>query len=92
MNARPLTDAEYDRMSYVLGGFRDEQTMNLEELDGFFAAFICGPAPVDPSDYLPEIWGGEMRDEEAFSANRNSRFPGTPYASLERRCRYIAIR
>ena len=70
MNARPLIDAEYDRMSYVLDRFRDEQTMNLEELDGFFAALICGPAPVHPSDYLPEIWGGEMRDEEAFSSQQ----------------------
>ncbi len=70
MIARPLTDAEYDRLSSVLSRFRDERAMNLEELDGFFAALICGPSPVDPSEYLPEIWGGEMADEEAFSSEQ----------------------
>ncbi|MBM6583917.1 UPF0149 family protein [Microvirga sp. BT689] len=68
MTASPLTEAEYDRLSSVLSRFRDEHAMNLEVLDGFFAALICGPAVVPPSDYLPEIWGGEMADEEAFSS------------------------
>src|SRR4051794_9355653 len=45
--------------------------MNLEQLDGFFAALICGPDLVRPSEYLPEIWGGgEMADEEAFSSRQ----------------------
>ena len=70
MTASPLTDAEYDRVSSVLSQFRHEQAMNLEALDGFFAALICGPAHVHPSDYLPEIWGGEMADEEAFSSQQ----------------------
>ena len=43
MKAKPLADADYDRMSYVLNRFRDAQAMNLEALDGFFAALICGP-------------------------------------------------
>ncbi len=66
MTARPLTETEYDRLSSVLSRFRDEHAMNLEELDGFLAALICGSAPVHPSEYLREIWGGEMPDEEAF--------------------------
>jgi uncharacterized protein len=70
MTARPLTDAEYDHLSFVLSRFRDEHAMNLEELDGFFAAIICGPDHVHPSEYLPEIWGGEMADEEAFSSQQ----------------------
>ena len=70
MTARPLTDAEYDRVSSVLSQFRHEQAMNLEALDGFFAALICGPDHVHPSEYLPEIWGGEMADAEAFSSQQ----------------------
>jgi uncharacterized protein len=31
--------------------------MDLEEMDGFFAALICGPVTVLPSEYLSEIWG-----------------------------------
>jgi uncharacterized protein len=66
MGERPLTDAEYDRLADALNRFHGEGAMNLEQVDGFFAALICGPAPVHPSEYLPEIWGGDMADEEAF--------------------------
>ena len=47
--------------------------MNLEMVDGFFAALLCAPEIVMPSEYLPEIFGGEM-DETVFpdmdNANR----------------------
>ena len=61
---QPITDAEYDRMASVLIRFRGERAMNLEMLDGFFAALICGPGTVLPSEYLPEIWGGETADQD----------------------------
>src|SRR5687768_7509455 len=70
MGARPLTNAEYDRVAGILNGFHGEHAMNLEELDGFFAALICGPNLVHPSEYLIEIWGGEMADEDAFSSQQ----------------------
>jgi uncharacterized protein len=35
-------------------------------IDGFFAALICGSESVLPSEYLPEIWGGDMVNEPAF--------------------------
>ena len=55
-------------MSDVLKRFGDKRAMNLETLDGFFAALICGPDDVPPSEYLPEIWGGDMVNEPAFDA------------------------
>src|SRR3954447_5276821 len=70
MGEKPLTDAEYDRLADALNRFHGERAMNLEQLDGFFAALICGPNPVHPSEYLPEIsGGGEMTDEEAFASH-----------------------
>ena len=60
MNAQPLTDAELDNLADVLKRFGDERAMNLEMVDGFFAALICGPETVLPSEYLPEIWRGDM--------------------------------
>jgi uncharacterized protein len=42
--------------------------MNLEQLDGFFAALIAGPDNVLPSEYLPEIWGDGMVNEDTFRA------------------------
>lgn len=70
MSRQPLTDAEYDRLDGVLGRFRGKRAMNLETLDGFFAALICCPDTVRPSEYLHEIWGGDMSDEEAFADQR----------------------
>jgi uncharacterized protein len=63
VNSQPLTDAELDNLGGVLKRFGDKRAMNLETLDGFFAALICGPDPVPPSEYLPEIWGGDMVSE-----------------------------
>src|SRR6266403_1474182 len=45
---------------------REKRAMNLEMLDGFFAALICGPDDVPPSEYLSEIWGGDMVNEATF--------------------------
>jgi uncharacterized protein len=64
----PLNDAECDRLNSLLSRFRKERAINnLEAIDGFFAALICSPNFARPSQYLPEIWGGEMTDEEAFA-------------------------
>jgi yecA family protein len=52
----------------VLSRFGSEHTMNnLEEIDEFFAALICSQDVAKPSEYLPEIGGGEMADDEAFA-------------------------
>ena len=42
--------------------------MNLEELDGFFAALIAGPETVMPSEYYPEVFGGEMSEACEFES------------------------
>jgi uncharacterized protein len=67
MKQQPLTDAEFDRLSGVLGRFDNKRPMNLEQLDGFFAALICGPVNVPPSEYLPVILGDDMVLEDTFN-------------------------
>jgi len=63
-----LTDAELDDFTEALGRFRNERAMNLEALDGFIAALICGPSTIPPSEFLSEIWGGgEIADSESFA-------------------------
>ena len=52
----PLTEDELDRLADFLGAI-NPSALNLESLDGYFAALICGPDVVLPSAYLPEIWG-----------------------------------
>jgi uncharacterized protein len=68
MKPQPLTDAELERLTAVLTRFGDKGAMNLEQLDGFLAALICCPNLVPPSEYLPEIWGGNIVLEEGFAA------------------------
>src|ERR1700730_3202755 len=68
LKPQPLSDAEFDRLEEILKRFRDKRAMNLEQLDGFFAALICGPNIVLPSEYLPEIWGDQIINEHVFSA------------------------
>jgi len=64
---RPLTEDELDRLADFLDAI-GPPALNLESLDGYFAALICGPEMVLPSEYLPEIWGDEFTfesDEQA---------------------------
>jgi uncharacterized protein len=64
----PLTDAEFDRLADFLKSCKGGKAMNLEELDGFFAALIAGPENVMPSECYPEVFGGEMSDACEFNS------------------------
>jgi uncharacterized protein len=66
MKPQPLTESEFDRLSSMLERFSD--SMNLEQIDGFLAALICGPEIVRPSEYLPVIWGDDMVIEDTSNA------------------------
>ncbi len=60
MKPQPLTDAEFERLTGLLRRFDNKRPMNLEQLDGFLAALVCGPELVTPSEYLPQICGDDM--------------------------------
>ena len=62
----PLTDAELDRLGDFLKSCKGGMAMNVEALDGFFAALIAGPETVMPSEYYREVFGGEMSDACEF--------------------------
>ncbi len=62
----PLTDAEINRLGEFLKACTGGKAMNVEELDGFFAALIAGPDVVMPSEYLPEVFGGETSETHQF--------------------------
>lgn len=73
MDEKPESlDRLWDPQLEVLGEFLDQMwddgAMNLEELDGFFAALHCCPELVLPSEYLPEILGSDdaLENEELF--------------------------
>jgi uncharacterized protein len=62
-----LTEAELDRLAEFLRKSKGGPAMNIEEVDGLFAALIAGPEVVPPSEYLPEVFGGEMSDTCEFT-------------------------
>jgi uncharacterized protein len=64
--SEPLTDAEFDRLGDFLKSCKGGRAMNVEALDGFFAALIAGPEIVMPSEYYREIFGGEMSEACEF--------------------------
>jgi uncharacterized protein len=64
----PLTDTELDRLGDFLKGCKGGRAMNVETLDGFFAALIAGPETVMPSEYYPEVFGGEMSETCEFGS------------------------
>jgi uncharacterized protein len=65
---QPLTDAELDGLAEFLKSCKSGKGMNVEQLDGFFAALIAGPETVVPSEYYPEVFGGEMADACEFGS------------------------
>jgi uncharacterized protein len=64
---QPLSHNELDRLGEFLDGI-GAPAMNVEALDGYFAALICGPDTVPPSEYLPQIWG----DNFSFDSNNQA--------------------
>jgi len=65
--SEPLTEAELDRLGDFLDCCKGGKAMNVEQLDGFFAALIAGPETVMPSEYNREVFGGEMSDACKFA-------------------------
>ena len=84
----PLTEAECDRLEAYLADLPSDDAMNLEELDGFFAALICGPESVMPSDYLPLVVGGAPEDEPYFASIDEA---GTILGLVMRHWNHIAL-
>src|ERR1700757_3924200 len=64
----PLTDAEFDRLAEFLKGCTSDKAMDIEELDGFFAALVAGPEIVMPSEFIPEVFGSETPETHQFKS------------------------
>jgi len=64
----PLTDPELDHLGDFLKNCKGGRAMNVEALDGFFAALIAGPEAVMPSEYYREVFGGEIADTCVFAS------------------------
>lgn len=53
---RSLTEADLDRLDLYLSELGDD-AMLLSELDGYLAGIIVCPEMIQPSEWLPQVWG-----------------------------------
>jgi uncharacterized protein len=67
-NNEPLTESEFDHLGRFLKNWKGGKAMNIEELDGFFAALIAGPEIVPPSEYMLEVFGSETPETHQFES------------------------
>ena len=68
-NDGAMSEDELDTLTEFLQAI-DPPAMSLESVDGFFAALICSPQLVMPSEYLPEVFG---RDHVFASNDQTAR-------------------
>jgi uncharacterized protein len=68
-----LTQTELARLQQFLSNCKGGRAMNVEELDGFFAALIAGPDVVMPSEYLPQVFGSEREETHQFESLEEAR-------------------
>jgi uncharacterized protein len=64
---QPLNSHELDRLEEFLDGI-GPAAMNIEMLDGYLTALICGPDMVPPSEYLPQILG----EDHSFDGDKQA--------------------
>lgn len=74
MTHTPLGEHDYQRLSATLDKLQPQGCMNLEQLDGFFTALICGPDPIKPAECLPLVLGEAFDDDTAFTAKSFDQF------------------
>jgi uncharacterized protein len=60
-------DPKLETLGELLDQLSEDGAMDLEELDGFFAALHCCPQLILPSEYLPEVLGtGAFAEQDEF--------------------------
>lgn len=62
---RPLSDAEIETLEERLSALDPDDSMAVEELDGFCAAIACCPQPVPREEWLPLVLGSSVRAKQA---------------------------
>jgi uncharacterized protein len=63
---RPLTDAEIETLESRLAAIDPDDSMAVEELDGFFAALACCPEPIARDEWMPLVLGDSDRGRAAL--------------------------
>jgi uncharacterized protein len=68
-NLKPVTAAELVELEdFLLSGRAARHAMDLDMLDGFFAALAVGPESLQPEQWLPLVWGPEREPAPEFDS------------------------
>lgn len=63
----PLSQNEIDELDrFLLSEATSDEVMQLDTLDGYLTAIVCGPVAMKPNLWLPRVWGPSVRDEPVF--------------------------
>lgn len=66
-----LSDQELDRMENLLeSSVWAQESMFLDEIQGFFCAILSGPEVIPPAQWLPEVLGSKMAENLAAAETR----------------------
>lgn len=65
----PLSDDEVDELqAFLISDAVSDETMLVDQLDGFLTAIVIGPTTIMPSRWLPRIWGSSLDDAPEFES------------------------
>ena len=74
---KPLAEEDLAFLESILTKYGTNETLkNLSDLDGFLTAIVSGPDMIMPSEWLPEIWGGEDQAPAFEDIEEVGRFAG----------------
>ncbi len=62
---RPLSDAELQTLEAQLEALDPNESMAVEELDGFLAGLACCPEPIAREEWLPAVLGASVAAQSA---------------------------
>ena len=68
----PLSEAELSSLESILSKSKPGGAMNVEELDGFFAALLVGPPVEKPCHYWPVVLGKNAGDPGTLEVIRST--------------------
>ena len=67
----PLSEKELDELDrFLLSDDLPEETMPIDELDGYLTALVCSPVELPPGEWLDGIWG--WPEEDVFAGKKQA--------------------
>jgi len=64
---QPLSEKEFDELDqFLLSDRSPEDSMTMDMLHGFLTAVAIGPETIMPAEWLPHVWGDDVKNGPKF--------------------------